>query len=89
MFRNYLVIAFRNLLRQKGFSAINIIGLSAGMACSILILLWVRHEVSYNRFNEKVGPDIPPGTNATLCFRAADHTMHARTYCQRPAERYP
>jgi putative ABC transport system permease protein len=47
------MIALRNLLRQKGFSAINIIGLSVGMACSILILLWVRHEVSYNRFNEK------------------------------------
>jgi putative ABC transport system permease protein len=53
MFRNYITIAFRNLWRQKGFSAINIIGLSAGMACSILILFWVRNEVSYNRFNGK------------------------------------
>lgn len=53
MFKNYLTIAFRNLIRQKGFSAINIIGLGVGMACSILIFLWVRHEVSYNRFNEK------------------------------------
>jgi hypothetical protein len=53
MFKNYLLIAVRNLLRQKGFSAINIIGLSVGMACSILILLWVSHELSYNRFNEK------------------------------------
>ena len=53
MFKNYILIAFRNLLRQKGFSAINIIGLSVGMACSILILLWVSHELSYNRFNEK------------------------------------
>jgi putative ABC transport system permease protein len=47
------MIALRNLLRQKGFSAINIIGLSAGMACSILILLWVSNELSYNRFNKK------------------------------------
>jgi ABC-type antimicrobial peptide transport system permease subunit len=53
MFRNYLIIAVRNLFRQKGFSAINIIGLGVGMACFILILLWVRHEVSYDRFNEK------------------------------------
>jgi ABC-type antimicrobial peptide transport system permease subunit len=53
MFKNYLLIAVRNLLRQKGFSAINITGLSVGMACSILILLWVSHELSYNRFNEK------------------------------------
>ncbi len=53
MFRNYLVIAFRNLVRQRGFSAINITGLGVGMACSILIFLWVRNEISYNRFNEK------------------------------------
>lgn len=53
MFKNYLVIACRNLIRQKGFSAINIIGLGAGMACSILIFLWISNEVSYNRFNLK------------------------------------
>ena len=53
MFRNYLLIAIRNLIRQKGFSAINIVGLGVGMACFILITLWVRHELSYDRFNEK------------------------------------
>lgn len=53
MFRNYLVIALRNLFRQKGFSTINIAGLGIGMACSILILLWVRHEMSFDRYNEK------------------------------------
>jgi putative ABC transport system permease protein len=53
MLKNYLLIAFRNLWRQKGFSAINILGLGIGMACSILILLWVKNELSYNRFNEK------------------------------------
>jgi putative ABC transport system permease protein len=53
MFRNYLLIAIRNLLRQKGFSSINIIGLSVGIACFLLIMLWVRHEISFDRFNEK------------------------------------
>ncbi len=53
MWKNYLIIAFRNLLRQKGYSIINILGLAIGMACSILILLWVLHELSYDRFNEK------------------------------------
>ena len=53
MFRNYLLIAIRNLIRQKGFSAINIVGLGVGMACFILITLWVRQELSYDRFNEK------------------------------------
>lgn len=52
MMRNYIKIAFRNLLRHKAFSFINIFGLSIGMACSILILLWVHDELSYDKFHE-------------------------------------
>ncbi|CAN5897627.1 ABC transporter permease [soil metagenome] len=51
MLHNYLKIAYRNLLRQKAFSVINIAGLATGMACSILILLWVQDELSYDRFH--------------------------------------
>ena len=51
MFRNYLKTAFRNILRQKGYSFINIIGLSTGLAAFILIMLWVINELSYNRNN--------------------------------------
>ncbi|MFC2163569.1 ABC transporter permease [Acidobacteriota bacterium] len=51
MFRNYLKIAFRNLVRHKGFSFLNICGLAIGMACTILIFFWVQHELSYDRFN--------------------------------------
>lgn len=53
MIRNYFISAFRNLIRQKGFSIINISGLALGMAIAILIFLWVRHELSYDKFNEK------------------------------------
>ncbi len=53
MFKNYLKVALRNIKRHKGYSLINISGLAIGMACCILILLWVQHEVSYNRFHEK------------------------------------
>jgi putative ABC transport system permease protein len=49
--RNYFKIAFRNLIRHKGFSFINITGLGIGMASSILILLWVVDEVSYDKFH--------------------------------------
>jgi len=52
MFSNYFKIAIRNILRQRSYSFINIIGLSIGMACCILILLFVRYELSYDRFNE-------------------------------------
>ena len=51
MLRSYLKIAFRNLLRRKGFSFINIFGLGIGMASSILILLWVLDELSYDKFH--------------------------------------
>lgn len=51
MIKNYLKIALRNLLLHKAYSAINILGLSVGMTCSILILLWVRNELSYDRFH--------------------------------------
>ena len=50
MFVNYLKIAFRNLKKYKGYSFINIVGLSVGMACTILILLWVADELSYDHF---------------------------------------
>ena len=53
MFKNYFKVAFRNLSRSKGFSAINIIGLSIGMASAIIILLWIQNEISYDRFHEK------------------------------------
>jgi putative ABC transport system permease protein len=48
MFRNYLVTAWRNVARSKTFSFINIFGLALGMACSLLILLWVGDEQSVN-----------------------------------------
>lgn len=51
MLINYLKITLRNILRHKGYSFINILGLSVGMTCTILILLWVQDELSYNRFH--------------------------------------
>ena len=53
MIKNYLKIALRNILKHKGISSINIIGLAIGIACSILILLFVAHELSYDKFHEK------------------------------------
>ncbi|HZK62776.1 MAG TPA: ABC transporter permease [Puia sp.] len=53
MLKNYLLIAFRNLRRNKVFSSINLMGLSIGMASAILILLWIQNEVSFDRFHAK------------------------------------
>ncbi|HEV3327036.1 MAG TPA: ABC transporter permease, partial [Puia sp.] len=51
MFKNYFKIALRNLVRHKSYSILNISGLAIGMAASILILLWVQNELSYDRFH--------------------------------------
>lgn len=53
MIRNYFKTAFRNLWRNKAFSVINIVGLSVGLACCMLIFLYTMDELSYDRFNEK------------------------------------
>ena len=53
MFKNYFKIALRNLLRNKGFSAINISGLAVGMASAVLILLWIYNEISFDRFHSQ------------------------------------
>ena len=52
MLRNYLIVAVRNLARQKALSLINVLGLAVGMACCILILQYVRFELSFDRFHE-------------------------------------
>src|SRR3954454_16468676 len=50
MLKNFFKTAIRSLWRNKGFAAINILGLSIGMAAAILILLWIQSEVSTDRF---------------------------------------
>ena len=52
MFKNYFKIAVRNLLKYKVFSFINISGLAVGMACCIVIFLFVQDELSYDRYHE-------------------------------------
>jgi len=53
MFKNYMKITLRNIRRYKTYSFINIMGLSVGIACCLLILLFVRDELSYDRYHEK------------------------------------
>lgn len=52
MFRHYLIIASRTLLRNRFFAFLNIIGLALGLACCMLIMLWVIDEVSFDRFHQ-------------------------------------
>ena len=51
MIKNYLKVAWRNLVRNKAHTFINMAGLSVGLACSLLILLWVQNEVDMDAFH--------------------------------------
>src|SRR5580765_5243828 len=71
MCKNYFKIALRNLARNKIYSFINIAGLSLGLACAMLIILYVKDEVSYDRFHANVNDiyrvvvgQTGPGANA-------------------------
>jgi putative ABC transport system permease protein len=66
MFRNYLTIALRNLIRHKLYSVINIAGLAVGLACVLFIILFARDELSYDKW-------VPDSAN----LYRADLTIHA------------
>jgi len=53
MFKNYFKSTIRNLWKNKGYSFLNIFGLAIGIACAGLIFLWVKDEMSYDKFNTK------------------------------------
>lgn len=52
MFKNYFKISWRNLFRNKGFSLTNILGLTTGITCTLLIFLWVQDEFTYDKFHK-------------------------------------
>jgi putative ABC transport system permease protein len=67
MIRNHLLTTVRNIKNNKGYVFINIAGLSVGMACFILILLWVQDELNFDRFHE----------NINKLYRVVDHEQYS------------
>lgn len=53
MYKNYLIIAWRNLIKKKTYSSINIVGLGVGIACCFLIFMFIQNELSYDTYHEK------------------------------------
>lgn len=78
MFKNYLKTAFRNLTKNKGFTAINVLGLALGLCVCMLIVFYVVDELSYDRYNQ----------NADRIYRVNNDIKFAgseRSYAQSPA----
>ncbi|MFO7445785.1 MAG: ABC transporter permease [Ignavibacteriaceae bacterium] len=78
MLNNYLKIALRNILRNKTYSLINILGLSVGITCSLFILFWVQDELNYDRFHE----------NADKIYRIVQHDNNGKN-SRSPAQLAP
>ncbi|MBN1224254.1 MAG: ABC transporter permease, partial [Candidatus Aminicenantes bacterium] len=68
MIKNYLKVIMRNIRKHKGYSFINITGLAIGMACCLLISIWVLDELSYDRFHE----------NADKIYRVEENQYYAQ-----------
>lgn len=66
MIRNYFLIAFRNIVKQKFYSFINILGLTIGIAATLFIILYVADELSYDRFHSKIDRMYRVGLNGKL-----------------------
>lgn len=69
MIKNYITIAIRNLRRHKGYSLINILGLSIGMTCCVFMLLLVQDELSYDTHHQ----------NADHIYRISIQTQNPQT----------
>ncbi len=67
MIRNYLTVAFRNFLKHKSFTFLNVVGLSIGLMASLLILQYVKYERSYDTFHSNA-KNIYREKLARFCF---------------------
>ncbi len=89
MFKNYLTVGIRNLFRYKGYSAINILGLAIGIACCILILLYVQDELSYDQYHEHRDRIYRLAESATIAGRPIEAAVTPPPWAPVLAEEYP
>ncbi|MCP4728164.1 MAG: FtsX-like permease family protein [bacterium] len=89
MFKNYLKIALRNLARYKGYSLINITGLAVGIACSVLVILYVFHELSYDNYHEKADRTYRIAIDAWIGDIKADQFFTPAILSKTLLEEYP
>ena len=93
MLKNYFKIALRNLKKHKGYTFINITGLAVGLACCLLIVLFVRDELSYDRYHDNADQiyritldallgELPPKERAGLLAISTDDGEELYTFAE-------
>jgi putative ABC transport system permease protein len=95
MIKNYLKVTFRNIVRNRIFALINILGLAVGMACFILITIWIQDELSYDKFHaqkdnlylltiihpdDKMDPNVPYALAPRLANEFPEIVHYSRIY---------
>lgn len=89
MLRNYLKISLRNLLKYKGYSLINITGLALGITCCMLLILFIKHELSYDRYNKHAGDIYRIDTRCFIFGREVLWTLTQEAFPKAIKEEYP
>ncbi len=89
MIRNYLKIALRNFKKHVGYSFINVTGLAIGMACSILIILYVNYELSFDKFHEKADSIHRLAVRASIGDTKINQTFSSAITFQKLLEDFP
>ena len=89
MLKNYLVVAWRTLKRQKGHSFINITGLAIGFICCLMIFLFVQDELSYDRFHEKASQIFRVTTEGRIADREFNIAMSSPPLAKALKDEFP
>lgn len=75
MIKKFFLVAYRNLKKNKGYTFLNVLGLSAGLTCFAFIAVWVKDELSYDRFNEKADRIVRVVGKVTTEAETFDHSV--------------
>lgn len=89
MIRNYIKTAYRSLLKNKGFTLLNVLGLSVGLATCLLIVFYVSDELSFDRFNTKAGRIYRMTTDAKLNGNAGIYATSEKPWKEILQSRFP
>ena len=89
MFKNHLKVAFRNLQKQKFYAFINILGLTIGIAATLLIIVYIADELSFDRFHKKVNNIYRVTTKAILSGQTSQIATSCAPFAPTVVEEFP
>ncbi len=89
MIKNYLKVALRNIKKHKGFFLINVVGPSIGIVCSVLILLFVANELSYDKFHDKADRIYRLAVRASIGDTKINQTFSSSETFRKLIEEFP